>query len=297
MRKFLSGLWKVITAPFHWLLWLLALPFRAFRNLCHFLIIEPEEHSLADVFTAAIQDKESRESLWHHIEALRKHLLRSVLAMLIAIGVSFVFTQRLVEFLARPVGGLGALRAIDVTESIGVFMRVALLTGLAIALPYITFEFWWFIAPGLKPRSRIFGLVGVPLALILFLSGMAFAYFLMFPTALPFLLNFMGVQAQLRPQSYFGFATGLMFWIGVSFEFPLVIYVLTAIGLLKPRILISQWRLAIVLIAVLAAVITPTVDPINMSLVMMPMILLYFIGIGLSFIAYAGRKKSLSQSA
>jgi len=111
------------------------------------------------------------------------------------------------------------------------------------------------------------------------------------PAALPFLLNFMGIQAELRPASYYNFITGVMFWIGVAFEFPLVIYALTAIGFVKPKVLAEQWRLAIILIAVLAAAITPTVDPVNMALVMAPMSLLYFISIGLSRIAYRSRLK------
>jgi sec-independent protein translocase protein TatC len=107
----------------------------------------------------------------------------------------------------------------------------------------------------------------------------------------------MGIQAQLRPNSYFSFVTGLMFWIGISFEFPLVIYVLTAIGFVKPQILAQQWRIAIVVIAIVAAAITPTVDPVNMSLVMIPMSLLYFVSIGLSYIAYAGRGKQAEKAA
>jgi sec-independent protein translocase protein TatC len=133
---------------------------------------------------------------------------------------------------------------------------------------------------------------GIPAATVFFLAGMAFAYFVMLPTALPFLLNFMGIQAELRPQSYFSFVTGIMFWIGMAFEFPLLIYVLTAIGLIKPKTLANQWRLAIVLIAILSAAITPTVDPVNMALVMAPMSLLYFLSIGLSYIAYAGRQRN-----
>ena len=88
-----------------------------------------------------------------------------------------------------------------------------------------------------------------------------------------------------------------MFWIGVSFEFPLVIYVLTAIGFIKPKVLVEQWRLAIILIAVLAAAITPTVDPVNMTLVMAPMTLLYFVSIGLSYIAYRGRTQNLPEAS
>jgi sec-independent protein translocase protein TatC len=83
-----------------------------------------------------------------------------------------------------------------------------------------------------------------------------------------------------------------MFWVGISFEFPLVIYVLSSMGFIQPQILAQQWRLAIVIIAIVAAAITPTVDPVNQGLVMAPMILLYFVSIGLSYLAYAGRKKS-----
>jgi len=206
--------------------------------------------------------------------------------------ISFVFTQDIINFLAEPVGGLDKLKAIEVTETIGVFMRVALFSGIALAIPYIAFELWLFAAPGLKPRERKMGLAGIPLATIFFLGGAAFTFYLMLPAALPFLGNFLGIQTELRPQSYFSFVTGLMFWLGVSFEFPLVIYVLTAIGLIQPAILSQQWRLAIVIIAIVAAAVTPTVDPVNQGLVMAPMILLYFVSIGLSYIAYAGRKRN-----
>ena len=289
MRKFFSGLWWLVTAPFRLVWWIITLPFRSYHQIQEFLTEEPEEHALTDVLSTTITDKDIRQSLWDHIEAFRKHLLRSLIALTVAVIISFLFTQPLIHYLARPVGGLEALKAIEVTESIGVFMKVALLSGVALSLPYIAFEFWLFAAPGLRPRSRSFGLIAIPLATFLFLCGMAFAYYVMMPTALPFLLNFMGIQAQLRPASYFSFITGVMFWIGVAFEFPLVIYALTAIGFLKPQILAEQWRLAVIIIAVLAAAITPTVDPINMMLVMGPMILLYFVSIGLSQIAYRGR--------
>jgi sec-independent protein translocase protein TatC len=297
MCKFFSGLWRLVTAPFRLVWWIITLPFRSYHQIQEFLTEEPEEHALADVLTTTISDKDMRQSLWDHIEAFRTHLLRSLLALTLAVIISFIFTQPLIKYLALPIGGLEALKAIEVTESIGVFMKVALLSGVVLSLPYIAFEFWLFAAPGLRPRSRSFGLIAIPLASLLFIGGMAFAYYIMLPTALPFLINFMGIQAQLRPQSYYNFVTGVMFWIGVAFEFPLVIYALTAIGLVKPKILAEQWRLAIVLIAVLAAAITPTVDPVNMTLVMAPMTLLYFVSIGLSKIAYRGRVRQEKEKA
>lgn len=276
---------------------MVTLPYRLAVSVRRFLLTEPEEHPLGDVFVDLAQNREARKLFWDQVDALRGHLLRAVLGIVIGVGISFTFTQRLVQFLAAPVGGLGALKAIEVTESIGVFMKVALLAGIAISLPYVAFEFWLFAAPGLRPRERLYGLVGIPLAAIFFLGGMAFTYYMLLPSALPFLLNFLGIQAQLRPQSYFSFITGLMFWIGAAFEFPLVIYVVTAMGLIKPRMLAQQWRMAIVIIAILAAAITPTVDPVNMGLVMLPMILLYFLSIALSYIAYAGRRTPVEKES
>jgi sec-independent protein translocase protein TatC len=296
MPRLLTVFWRVVTFPSRALRWLLGAPARLFRSARAYMLTEPEEHPLGDVVADLAQNAQARQLFWDQVEALRGHLLRVVLAIIVGVLIAFTFTDSLVQFLAAPIGGLGALRAIEVTESIGVFMKVALLAGIAISLPYVAFEFWLFAAPGLRPRERLFGLVGIPLAAVFFIAGIAFTYYVMLPSALPFLLNFLGIQAQLRPQSYFSFVTGLMFWIGVAFEFPLLIYVLTAMGLIRPQALAGQWRIAVVVIAVVAAAITPTVDPVNMGLVMLPMIGLYFISIGLSYVAYTGRRPPSDQS-
>lgn len=289
MRRLGRGVWHVITFPFRAIWWLITRPIHVVASVREFLFTEPEEHPLGDVFADLASNQQARNLFWDQVEALRGHLLRAVLGIVVGVAIAFAFTERLVAFLAMPIGGLGALRAIEVTESVGVFMKVALLAGIAIALPYVAFEFWLFAAPGLRPRERLYGMVGIPLAAIFFIGGMAFTYYMLLPSALPFLLNFMGIQAELRPQSYFSFITGLMFWIGVAFEFPLVVYILTSMGLIHPNALRRQWRLAVMIIAVAAAAITPTVDPVNMGLVMLPMSLLYFLSIGLSYIASASR--------
>jgi len=295
MRKFFNTAGKIITAPFRFIVNVIRAPFRGMGRVKNFLNETPEEHSLIDTTTSVFQSEEARASLFDEIESLRRHIFRALLAIALMVSVSFIFTQSLIDYLSQPIGGLDALRAIEVTESIGVFMRVALMSGIILALPYIAFEFWFFLAPGLKPRAKKFGLIGIPFATILFVAGAAFAYFVMMPAALPFLLNFMGIQAELRPASYFSFLLGVMFWIGIAFEFPLVIYVLSSVGFVKPKALQQQWRLAMVIIAILAAAITPTVDPVNMALVMLPMSILYFISIGLSFLAYNGRQKEKRQ--
>jgi len=286
-RSFLRGFWRVITFPFRAIWRLVRLPLQAFKRAQVFLTEEPEERPLTETLAATFQQP---STLLEHIDALRKHLLRMVLALVIGVAICAAFASQLIDLLAKPIGGIKTLQAIDVTESVGTFMLVALVAGFALTLPYIAFELWLFAAPGLHARARKLGLLGIPLALIFFLGGMAFAYFLLLPTALPFLLNFMGIHTIPRVSSYVNFVAGLLFWIGISFEFPLVIYVITLMGLIKPRLLAKQWRYAIFIIAIIAAAITPTVDPVNMSLVMLPMILLYFLSIGLSFLAATGGK-------
>ncbi len=297
MRSFLRGLWRVVTFPFRAIWWILRLPARGVEGMRRFMSTEPEEHPISDVFVDLAQNAQSRELFWEQVEALRAHLLRAVLGIAVGVGISLAFTQQMLVFLARPVGGLEGFRVIEVTESVGVYMKIALLAGIAISLPYVAFELWLFAAPGLRPRERWFGLIGIPLAAVFFIGGMAFTYFMLLPSALPFLLHFAGFQAQLRPESYYSFVTGLMFWIGVAFEFPLVIYVLTGMGLVKPQPLLRNWRIAVVIISIVAAAITPTVDPVNMGLVMLPMTLLYFISIILSYMAYSARRNPAEKSA
>lgn len=292
MRNFLRTVWRILTSPFRLLFWF----FRAIaRGISTFyaeiqglLTEEVEDEPLPDTFVKVV---ENPSSVLEHLDALRRHLLRSVLFLILTTTLAFAFTRQIIDLLAGPIGGINSLTAIEVTEPIGVFMRVALLAGFTFALPYIAFELWRFAAPGLHRSSRFTGLFAIPLVTIFFAGGMAFAYKFMLPTALPFLLNFMGMNAQVRPASYISFSTGLMFWVGIAFEFPLIIYMLASLGFVNARLLLEQWRLAVVAIAVLSALITPTIDPVNMALVMGPMIILYFISIGLASIAQRNRRR------
>jgi len=269
----------------------LTAPFRAVRRLFqpvyNFLAYDPEEVAVAESFSNVL---EHPQGILEHIDALRRHLLRSILALVLTTSFSFTFARDLLKLLAVPVGGLENLQAISVTEPLGVFMRVSLLSGFALAFPYVALEFVAFVQSGLKPRGRLMLLVTIPAATVLFIGGMAFTYYVMLPTAIPFLTGFLDITTKPRVDDYVRFVTGIMFWIGLSFQFPLVIYTLAAIGLIKARSLARQWRLAFIVIAVLAAAVTPTVDPVNMSLVMAPMIVLYFLSIGLAFIAQRGRR-------
>jgi sec-independent protein translocase protein TatC len=270
---------RILTAPFRLLTW----PFRAVRD---FLNYEPDDTPTTEVFARTLSNP---GVLIEHLEALRRHVLRALVVLAVTTGLSFAFAGRILDWLAGPVGGVRALQSIEVTESISAFMRVSLLAGFALAVPYLSLELFLFLQPGLRPRERKFLLLAIPSAGVLFLAGMAFAFFVMLPTALPFLLSFLGIPTLPRPANYIRFVTGLMFWIGVSFQFPLVVFALAWFGLVRARALAAGWRFAVIGIALLAAAVTPTVDPVNMALVMLPMTVLYFLSIGLA--ALAGRMR------
>jgi len=296
MRKFFNTLWRIITAPFRFIFWIFKRIFiwikNVFQDIGDLFVAEPEDKPITDAVSVALD--EPQEFWWaiiEHLDALRKHLFRALIVIILAIAAVAFFVGDLLDWISQPIGGIDSLQAIEVTEPLGVVMRVVLLAGFALALPYITFELYLFIAPGLKVRARIFGLLSIPVAFLFFVGGMAFAYFVMMPTALPFLLNFMDIPTAVRPASYIKFVTGLMFWIGIAFEFPLVIFAMAGMGMVQAKNLAQQWRIAVVIIAILSAAITPTIDPINMGLVMGPMILLYFLSIGLAYIAQ-GRRES-----
>lgn len=287
MRQFFRALFRILSAPFRLLFW-------PFRLIGEFVNREPEDSDTIDALANTI---ENPSVLLEHLDALRKHLLRAVIALAITTSLSFSFAAQVLDFLAQPVGGIEALQAIEVTESISAFMRVSIMSGLVLAFPYIFLEFFLFANPGLRKRERVFVLSSVPVAMLLMVAGMAFAYYIMLPAALPFLLGFMGIQTIPRPANYIRFVTGVMFWIGVSFQFPLIIYAMARIGWVKARALAKGWRIAVVGIAIFAAAVTPTVDPVNMGLVMAPMIVLYTLSIGLARIAEGTRRRRMARAA
>ena len=226
------------------------------------------------------------QSIFAHIDELRGRLLRALIAVFVGVLITGAFGQQLLEFLARPVGGLEQMAAIEVTENLGVFMQVSLLGGITLAMPVIVYQLWQFIRPGLLPNERRYVYVVVPAATLLFLSGAAFAYFVMLPAAIPFLVGFLSIPTRPRPSNYVSFVTSMCFWVGISFEIPLIVFFLAKVRVVNHKMLMSSWRTAIVAIAVIAAVVTPTGDPVNMALMMVPLIILYGLSIVLARIAY-----------
>jgi sec-independent protein translocase protein TatC len=241
--------------------------------------------------TSSTPNKESfatstREfTLPEHFNELRKRLLIIVIGLVVAVLVSFAFAERAIQFLAEPIGGLGSLQSIEVTENMGVFMKVSLLSGFILSLPLTLYEIVAFVMPALKPEERKWLFIAIPAFFIMFVAGVAFAYLFMLPVAIPFLVQFLGVETVPRLSNYIGFVTNLMFWIGLIFETPLVMFLLTKLHIVTPKLLLKGWRIAVIASAVLAAMITPTVDPVNMALLMGPMLGLYLLSVLMSVFA------------
>jgi sec-independent protein translocase protein TatC len=207
--------------------------------------------------------------------------------------VALLFYSPLVAFVTSTAREMGVrLQILNPLDSIGIIFRVSFTVGTAMALPVIIYHIIAFMAPGLYPHEKRNILLTVPGIVVLFAVGAAFAFFVLLPVAVGFLSTiFTGVFEQdWAADRYLNFVTRLVFWIGVSFEMPLVIAVLSRMGLVSGPALIRVWRQAFVVIAIVAAAITPTVDPVNMAIVMIPLIALFFGSVGLAYLLYKPRE-------
>ncbi len=236
-------------------------------------------------------------TILEHIEELRFRVFVSAVTVVIGLGVSFFFGGEIIDFLKKPAEARGRgeleLQFIEPFELFVTFFRVSLLGGLILGMPMIVYQGLRFVSPGLNPKERRWLHATVFGTFVLFLGGVAFAYYIALPPALDFLLDFGGgdiAKANIRVGSYVDFVTRLLFWTGVSFQTPLVVMYLARFGIVSAGQLLRWWRYAIVAAFVIAAIVTPTIDPVTQSLVAGPIIVLYFLGIGLAVIVQSRRR-------
>ncbi len=232
---------------------------------------------------------EAIQAVLPHLDELRRRLMIAVIALLAGTALAFLIAPQILAFLTVPIGGLENLQAIELTEPISVYVRVSLMGGAILAMPIIVYEIMAFIVPGLLPHEKRGLFTALPFIFLFFLAGAAFAYYVMLPVAVPFLASFGGIRGDFRVSSYISFTTRIILWIGVAFEMPIIIAALARLGIVTPDLLRRGWRIAVVAIAVLAALITPTVDPVNMAIVMLPLLTLYGLSIVLASWMYRQR--------
>ena len=229
-------------------------------------------------------------TLLGHLNELRIRLTKIAVALLLTTALSFAFAEPMLQFLLVPysasIEGVVELQTLEPTEGIETFFKVSLLSGSVFAMPIILYQFWQFIVPGLTRKERRYIFIFLPAALILFILGILFAWFVLIPAAVFFLANFLGTifKTDWTPRGYIGFVLRMLFWLGLAFEMPVVLYFVARVGVVSAQALREQWRFAIVGIAVLAAIITPSIDPVTMLLTMAPLLVLYVMSIGLAIV-------------
>jgi sec-independent protein translocase protein TatC len=238
---------------------------------------------------------ERKLTLLAHINELRKRLVRSVIAVGIGIVISFIFWRWLFHVLMLPAQNINLI-FIELTEMIGVVMKVCLGAGLIIAMPYITIQVIIFVRPALTRNEMKYVYILLPWVTVMFLGGVVFGYYVLIPPAIKFLYTFGSDIAtpQIIIGNYISIVTRLLLAIGLVFELPVLSTLLARIGIIKPEWLSSKRKLAIIGAFILAAIITPTFDPINQTLVAVPLIVLYEMSIWLAKLVYRRNKESVN---
>jgi sec-independent protein translocase protein TatC len=221
-----------------------------------------------------------------HLDELRKRVIISLIALMLAAIAVVPFAPVILKYLKQPSGGaIERLVYFGPEEAFLIYMRLSISAGLILALPVILFQIWAFLSPAINKRFKRYSPVFVLFSFLAFLAGCLFAYFILLPTALKFLLNI--GKADLEPvisaTRYISFVTGLILACGIVFEMPVASFFLTRIGIINAGMLRRKFLYAVIIILIAAAVLTPTGDAFNMLMLALPMVVLYEASIWVSF--------------
>jgi sec-independent protein translocase protein TatC len=240
-----------------------------------------------DMATNMANDQEL--TIWEHLAELRGRLFKASIAFVIATLVSVIFTPRALQLLILPLGG-AVPQTIYPTETFVVYFRIALIGGTMLSMPIIVYQIIRFILPGLMPHEKKYLYFLLPGVTVCFSGGVAFAALIMLPAAITFMQGFLShiVQNQWTLDNYIDFVTRVLFWMGIVFQTPLLMFFLAKLNIITAEKLAKARRYAIVATAIIAAFVTPTPDPINMMIVMVPLYLLYELGVILARLARIG---------
>jgi sec-independent protein translocase protein TatC len=243
----------------------------------------------------------ARMSLMEHLEELRKRIFLALIAVFIAFIPCWVYVKQIFRFLQVPLWRIDPklkLVFMGLTDPFILYFKVAALAALFIASPFVLYQVWAFVAPGLYRRERMLALPFVFFTTLFFLAGGAFGYYVAFPFAARFLLGIgEGFQALPEIGKYFGFLLTVLLGLGLMFELPIFILLLSMIGVVTPRFLLRYFRHAVVVIFIVAAIITPTPDVVNLCIFAVPALGLYVLGIGAALVAERFKKKRAAEMA
>ena len=243
-------------------------------------------------------------SFLEHLEELRKRIIYSLMGVAVGFGAAWYYAERIYAYVQAPV--IEALRAhhkseqlvyLNPTEPFNRYLKVGLLAGLFLASPFILYQVWAFIAPGLYRHEKRYVVPFMVLTVFLFLSGGYFGYKLVYPAALDFLI---GYGEQFQPMITIGEYTDLFLTViiglGVIFELPILVFFLSLMGVISAGWMWRNFRYSILVIFIIAAILTPTTDILNMCIFAAPMIVLYVLSIGIAWFAHPTRRKARAQA-
>lgn len=228
-----------------------------------------------------------RMTFLEHLDELRKRIMRSLIAVVITFGVAWAFREEIYRFLAQPIYAVvDRLIVTAPTEPFTIYLKVCFTASIFLAVPFILLQVWLFIAPGLYRREKKFALPFLFSSTVLFVLGGMFAYYVVLPPALNFLLMEFGreFQALINVMEYFDFILLIILGMGIIFQLPVLVAFLSMFGLVTPGFLWKNFRYAFLIITIIAAVVSPTTDPFNLFLWTGPMVILYLISIVVSWI-------------
>ncbi len=257
-----------------------------------------EEDEDEDPFEEKEKELGGRMSFLDHLDELRKRIFHAMIAVIVTFVGAWIFREYIFGFLSAPIKDVvDQLVVLRPTEPFTVYLKVSFAAAIFFAIPYIMFQVWLFIAPGLYRKEKIYALPFLFSSSILFILGGLFAYYIILPPALNFLLNEFGSEfkAMISAVEYYDFELIIIVGMGAIFQLPVIVAFLSMFGLVSPGFLWRNFKYAFLLITIIAAVVSPTTDPLNLFLWSGPMMVLYTISIGISWIfkARRDRKKRL----
>ncbi len=233
-------------------------------------------------------------SLMEHLDELRKRIVRSAIFLGLGFVAAWCFRDRLVDFIQAPLKHDGhSLNMIHPMDGMNLYIHVALVGGVILASPFILYQVWLFIAPGLYQKERRFVVPFMAATVGLFLTGAYFGYFWVLPSAVHIMLDDFGKKftAVISIEEYTGFFLSIILGLGISFELPILIFFLALFGIVSPRFLWKNFRYAILAIFLVAGVICPMPDPVSMCIYATPLLALYLIGIAVAWWVHPSRRK------